>query len=360
MNTKKVLHLVEYLYLGGIERLLEQLATKTGDKAKLYFFSYETEKLSGIGKQIHDKGFPVFTYKKAYGRDWRLISKLIDVIKENDIDVVHTHDFGPIEYALLLKIRFPNIKLIHTQHTIIHFVRNWKYTLFFQFATFFYSRVIAVSAYVQEILLEQCPMMNRFALVVIYNGVDVDIYKPNEANYSKNTLNLVSIARISPEKNLNYILNTCRLLKQDNIPFVFHHAGTSKKQEEIDLLKEYIKTYHLEEDIVLHGFIMNAKVILDLGDVFISSSTSEGHPVAVLEAMACEKLCFCSDIPAHREIGAEAINLFDLNDEKSLFDQLSNYFKMPLRADAKRKLARKTVVDNFSIEKMVNNYINQY
>jgi hypothetical protein len=161
MKKQNVLHLVEYLYLGGIERLLEQLASKTGDKANIYFFSYETEKLGGIGKQIQDKGFPVFTYKKKPGRDWQLIKELIRVIKENNIEVIHTHDFGPIEYAVLLKMRFPKLRLVHTQHTIINFIRHRKYTLFFQFASFFYYRIIAVSSFVKETILKHCQIMNR-------------------------------------------------------------------------------------------------------------------------------------------------------------------------------------------------------
>jgi glycosyltransferase involved in cell wall biosynthesis len=360
MKSKNVLHLVEYLYLGGIERLLEQLSTNIKDKASLYFFTYETETLGGIGKQIQENGYPVFNYKKKEGRDWKLLSRLFDVIKDNDIEVIHTHDFGPMEYAVLLKLRFPSLKLIHTQHTIVHFVRSWKYTLFFQVASYFYTRIIAVSCHVRDILLEQCPLMNRFDLVIIYNGVDTRLYSPSQTSYSRATLNLVSISRISPEKNFNYLLNTCRLLKLDDIPFVFHHAGTSKVLQDLEVIKEYIKKNRLDDDIVLHGFIENAKVILDLGDIFISSSKTEGHPVALLEAMACEKLCFCSDIPAHREIDNESIYFFDLKDERSLLKLLTEYFKSIPDTTLRRKKSRQVVIDKFSIEKMVDAYVDLY
>lgn len=360
MKTKNVLHIVEYLYLGGIERLLEQLASHTGEKVKLYFFTYETEILGGIGKQIKDHGLPVFTYKKSAGRDWRLIVELIDIIKDNDIDVIHTHDFGPMEYAVLLKLRFPLLKLVHTQHTIIHFVRNWKYVIFFQLSSFFYNRIIAVSRFVEETLLEQCPLMNRFSLIIIPNGVDTKKYSPSNLTFSRNTLNLVSISRISPEKNIEYLLNTFKFLKQEDIPFIFHHAGAAKNLQDMERLKEYIKANKMEEDIIFHGFIMDAKVVLDLGDIFLTSSISEGHPVSLLEAMACEKLCFCSNIPAHNEIGSDVISLFDLEDEKALYYQLANYYKTQPDTKLKRSAARSLVIEKFSIEKMVNSYIEQY
>jgi glycosyltransferase involved in cell wall biosynthesis len=360
MTTKNVLHLVEYLYLGGIERLLEQIASNIDNGPNLFFFTYETEKLGGIGKQIKDKGFPVYNYKKIEGRDWRLLAKLSMVIQENSIDVVHTHDFGPMEYAVLLKIRYPRLRFIHTQHTIVHFVRNWKYTLFFQFASFFYCKIIAVSEFVKSQLLQQCPLMNRYALIVISNGVDTAYFSPINIEYSKKILSIVCISRVSQEKNFDYILNTCHLLKQSSIPFVLHHAGTSRYPQEVERIKDFIKLHGLGEDIILHGFVMNAKVVLDLGDIFVSSSKTEGHPVALLEAMSCEKLCFCSDIPAHRELAIKGISFFDINDDKSLYYQLANYYKTLPDTTAIRKIARNRIIESFSIQEMVKNYIEQY
>lgn len=360
MKIKNVLHIVKQFYVGEIERFLEQFASKSGEKIKIFFFTYDTEILGGVGKQIKDRGFPVFTYKKTTGKDWRLLVELINIVKDNDINVVHTHDFGPMEYALLLKGRFPLIKLVHTQHTIDHFVRSWQATLFFQFATFLFDRIILPSVNVKNTLLDQCPLMNRWALIIIPNGVDTQFFTPSTTIYSRNTLNLVSIARISPEENLDYLLNTFRFLKQEDVPFVFHHAGDSKIPQDIDRLKEYVKTNKMEEDVIFHGIITNAKVVLDLGDIFLTSSKTEAHPTALLEAMSCGKLCFCSNIPAHQEIGSDAIYLFDLEDEKALFYQLTNYYKTNPDVTLKRDLARKVVFEKFSIEKMISDYIAQY
>lgn len=362
MKSKNILHLIESLYFGGIERFLEQLTSNTGEKVKLFFYTYETETLGGIGKQIKDHGFPVFTYKKAPGRDWKLLMELIEVVKDNDIAVIHTHDFAPMEYAVLLKLRFPFIKLIHTQHTIVHFVRSWQGTLFFQFASYLYDRIIAVSTFIKETLLEQCPLINRPGLIIIPIGVDTKLFTPSTTVYSRSTLNLVSIANILPEENLDYLFNTFRFLKQEDIPFIFHHAGTSQKPQDVDRLKEYVNVNKMEQDVIFHGFIMNDKVVLDLGDIFLTSSKSknEEYPIALLEAMSCEKLCFCSNIPSHQEIGSDAINLFDLNDEKALFYQLANYYKTLPDTSNKRSIARKIVIEKFSIEKMISNYVNLY
>lgn len=362
VNKKNVLHLVEYLYLGGIERLLEQFSIHTGEKANLLFYTYETEQLAGIGKQILDKGFPVYTYKKSAGRDWNLIKDLIRVIKEQKIDVIHTHDFGPVEYAVILKIRFPWIKLIHTQHTIINFIRHRKYTLFFQGASYFYNKVIAVSEFVAEIFKEHCPYMKKGALIVVSNGVDVEHFKTMPVDKINGELKLVSVARISKEKNLMYLLRTCKLLKDAQIPFQFHHAGTAKFPELIQEMETYINENNLSENIVLHGFTNDTLSLLRTNDIFITASHTEGHPVAVLEAMSCEKLCVCSDIKAHKELGEDVVVLFDKEDEKALFNRLTQvYFKLgDVAVDSRLRIGRNRVESKFSIQKMVDNYVNMY
>jgi glycosyltransferase involved in cell wall biosynthesis len=161
---------------------------------------------------------------------------------------------------------------------------------------------------------------------------------------------------------LDYIFNTCRLLKEAGVPFIFHHAGTAKNPETIEKIQHYISENQLEENIILHGFSLDAKAILDLGDIFLSASITEGHPVAVLEAMACEKICFCSDISPHREIGQDFVYLFDIADEFSLLKRLQAHYLSHSELDEslRCKLARDEIVDNFSLEKMVNNYVELY
>lgn len=357
MKTKKnVLHLVEYLYLGGIERLLEQLAIHSKEDVNLFYFTYETTELNGIGKNIAELGLPVFTFKKSPGTDWNLFKSLVSIIQAHKIQVIHTHDFGPMEYAFLLKIRFPWVKLVHTQHTMHHFVIKAKYRYFFQLSSYFYSSIIGVSQYVVDLIKQECPLTNPFALKVIYNGVDTNIYKRSEICLDIHRLNLVNVARISPEKNFEYILNTCLLLQNAGIPFILHHAGTGSKPHLLESYVRFINDNKLSDKVILHGYINEAKKILDMGDIFVTSSKREGHPVALLEAMSCEKLCLCSDIAPHRETVDGKVYLFDLNDEMALFEQLVKIYNSNRNLNESRADIRNVIIDKYSIEIMVHAY----
>lgn len=372
-----VLHLVEYLNLGGIERLLEQIATYSkqaleseGLQANNSFFTYETAELKGIGLEMQKQGHKIYTFKKCPGRDWKLVSKLIEVIQAEKIDVLHTHDFGPMEYAVLLKIRFPKLKLIHTQHTLAHFLGNKKYLLSFQAASFFYSSIILVSDFVKNSILDKCSFINKASLRVIPNGVDLVKFKSTLVPQSfiedqqSNHLRLVSISRISPVKNLDYLLQTCRLLKEAGVSFELHHAGSAKEKYIEEKYHKYIQEHKLDSCVKMHGFTDDASQILALGDIFVSSSLSEGHPVALLEAMAAEKYCIVSDILPHRETSHGALEFFNLSDPQALFEILQkksqdqNFFKE--NALKVGSYARKVVAQNYSLNTMVEKYLEQY
>ncbi len=361
MGKTRVLHLVEYLYLGGIERLLQQLALHGQESAQMHFFSYETSELSGIGKEIQDLGLPVSVIKKSAPRDWKLVSKLLSYIKKEKIEVIHTHDFGPMEYAVILKILRPSLTLIHTQHTLHHFVSNKKYVMAFQVAALFYKSLICVSNHVRETLLGSFTLINKKKLITISNGVNTDVYSPaRKTSQEHKQLKLVSVSRISAEKNLEYLLRTCGELKRNGISFEFHHAGTSEDSSILAKTNELIKELGIESEVTMHGFCHNTHEILEMGDIFLSASHTEGHPVALLEAMSNGKACFVSDIAPHREIDSEALIFFDKQDPLALYLKLKEVPTKRQLLVEKAATCREIVIRKFSIQQMVAGYAKQY
>jgi hypothetical protein len=87
--------------------------------------------LKGLSLEMDRLGKKVYIYKKSAGHDFSFDRYLRDIIRNNNVTTIHTHDFGPMEYALVQKIIDPRIRLFHTQHTLHHFVVNLKYRLFF-------------------------------------------------------------------------------------------------------------------------------------------------------------------------------------------------------------------------------------
>lgn len=56
------------------------------------------------------------------------------------------------------------------------------------------------------------------------------------------------------------------------------------------------------KNVFLHGYCSDVAPWLQAADIFVSNSSSEGMPLAVLEAICCGCKAVLSDIPPHREI----------------------------------------------------------
>jgi glycosyltransferase involved in cell wall biosynthesis len=108
-----------------------------------------------------------------------------------------------------------------------------------------------------------------------------------------------------------------------------------------------------------HGFVTDVRPILARGDIFVSSSRTEGHPVAVLEAMASGKLCVLSDIPPHRELGVGSSVLFPL-EPGALADRLAAIARDRKRFAPRIARARAKVADRYSIAATVEAYCQTY
>jgi glycosyltransferase involved in cell wall biosynthesis len=358
----RTLHLVEYLNQGGIERVLESLARHTPrDRIALSFYTYESERIEGMGAEISALGLPVFHGKKRPGYDLRLLGRLVRVVKERGIDVVHTHDFGPMEYAVALKLRFPRLRLVHTHHTLHHFLPVRRYRAFFQATSLLYDAILCVSPHVRSELSRHCPLA-RAKLRTVCNGVDAAALAPAGGNRrlakGAKALRLVGVSRISPEKNLLHTLEALRDLRRRGIAFEYHHAGSGTAKEE-RRVKDFVRRHDLARHVHWHGFVTDVRPVLAKGDVFVSSSRTEGHPVAVLEAMASGKVCVLSDIPPHRDLAPGSAVLFPL-EKGALADRLRAIAKTPKSYRSLVERARKEVVSRYSIEATVDQYCRAY
>jgi glycosyltransferase involved in cell wall biosynthesis len=105
------------------------------------------------------------------------------------------------------------------------------------------------------------------------------------------------IGRLAPEKNLGVLVSALRLVLADpRIVAVLCGEGPLRSSVEKWLVK-----HGIADRVRLPGYVSNVWSWLKRADVFVSVSLFEGHPNAVMEAMACGCPVVVSDIPAHRE-----------------------------------------------------------
>lgn len=168
-------------------------------------------------------------------------------------------------------------------------------------------------------------------VTAIQNGVDPEEY-PEDALIFISTGSMTLRKRI-PETVDAFIradLPNAKLLMVGNGPY----------------LEEYKERYAQNKAVIFLGRRCDIKELLNISDVFVSSSESEGLPLAVLEAVSTHNYLCMSDIPQHKEV------LDELEDVGELYhigkvDELSELLK---RASNKVKDFPQTSLKNTSLD----------
>ena len=173
----------------------------------------------------------------------------------------------------------------------------------------------AVSSYVQE-LAENA---YRRPVVRILNGIDLSDTPPPPAAV-RPTRHLVFVGRFNPQKNLPLLINALARLSEPNWRATIVGDGPERETAE-----RLIDQHRLRDRIVLPGWLPAAKVaaILDDADILCLPSSSEGLPVAAVEALKHGLAIVASDIPGVRDVVEHGVNGYRLPLDDSYAQKLN-------------------------------------
>ena len=121
-------------------------------------------------------------------------------------------------------------------------------------------------------------------------------------------------------------------------------------------LEELIKKHNLENNFFLVGAIADACKYLKAFNVFVLPSVKEGFPWVILEAMAAEVPIVATKVGAIPEVIENNKNgiLVEPRDSKAIAESIERLLKNRSLGDELAKAGRKTVMEKFSLEKMIN------
>jgi glycosyltransferase involved in cell wall biosynthesis len=166
----------------------------------------------------------------------------------------------------------------------------------------------------------------------IYNPFDKSFIKNkikskiNLLFFKKNYLNIVSVGRLTDQKDQLILLKSIRLLKKNfKVRLVIIGKGENKK-----LLQNFILKYKLQEKIKLLGYLENPYPYIYNSDVVILTSKFEGLPNILLEAQYLKKYIISTDCPTGPSeilLKGKAGDLIRIGDFKKLTQLIANYNK---------------------------------
>lgn len=137
---------------------------------------------------------------------------------------------------------------------------------------------------------------------IIPNGIYVEDFKIRNRNNRKNLLNIGSITRIAPIKDIKTMIQSFNLAKKKIKNVKLYIMGpTDDDKDYYHECLQLVERLKLKEDIVFTGRIDINEYIGKM-DILILTSISEGQPFVILEAMAAGKPFIATDVGACREL----------------------------------------------------------
>ncbi len=357
-DKTRILHFIGGGELGGAEELLLTLM-KHLDKEQ-----YEAQLIclcpGPFAELVRQYGFKATEIPMRHKFDLSTIQVIRQYLRENKIDLVHTHGVRA-NLVARTAARKEGLPVVTTFHSVLRYDYDSIFkALLAKYLTIATNKCtdkfIAISRAIKQEILQMGVPEDR--ITVIHNGLDISKYaEPRDPQLMKTELGLdpdkytvAMIARLHPVKGHQYFLQAAREILNQGLAAQFLIIGEGIYREKI---KEWIKELGLDEAVVMPGYYSPIENIYGVCDVLCVPSLMEGLGMVVLEAMHFNVPVAASDIGGIQEIIEDRINglLVQPRDAKGLADAVVNLLIDKELAQYFREQGQKTLQE-FTLEKM--------
>lgn len=355
---KRITHIISGLGMGGAEKMLYKLVSKT-DLTK---FEVEVISLSSkgvYGDKIEELGIKVIAFNlKSNPKSIFSMLKYLYSKKEYDIIQTWMYHADLLGYILM--------KTKKVEKLIWGIRRSNVSKSHMKLSTLFIARLNAfLSKNVDKII--SCSEKAKTThvnigyeeskIVVIPNGFEIPEIYLSTSNTEKKKEVIIHVARWTPIKDHRNLLEAAAKIKCD---FVLYLIGPNVDNDNKEL-NQLIQDLDLEEKVILFGAQNDLSSFFKEAKLLVSSSIDEGFPNVIGEAMSYGVPCVVTDagdskyIVGETGIVVEPRNPLQLARGMESIMNLEHYEFCKLSAEA-----RKRVISNFSITKVVKLYEDNY
>lgn len=293
-------------------------------------------------------------------------------IKNNDIDIVHTHS-SKAGILGRLAARAAGVKII------IHTVHGWSFhnyqaKVVYYFYLFlekicaaFSSVIIVVSQWDKDQSLQQTVGEQDKCKLIRYAVNYEELQNKTEASQvrkefglSQTDLVVGMVACFKPQKSPLDFIKLASVISKDFPDAKFILIGDGVLRKKVCTL---IDKLNLKEKVILTGWRNDIARILSCLDIFVLTSLWEGLPIVVLEAMAAGLPVVATDTGGISEVVLHGKTgyLVKPRDIKALQDRLKELLMKPYLRKEFGKLAASVLNPNeYSLNSMLKNTTQLY
>lgn len=363
-NKINILHLVLSLETGGLERIVAESALAI-DKD---IFNVEVcciDRLGEFTDLLSRSAINVSLLEKNQAHyDYFYPFRLRKFLLEKNIQVLHLHS-GTFFLGTQAGILARTPVIVYTDHGRHLF--ETKMQLFTdRFSGYFVDRIVAVSNELEYYLINNIKLPKN-KITSIINGINIDEYfyreKPlsllREFCIEQKDKVIGTVGRLAEVKDQITLLEAFSVVHQRIPNTVLLLVGNGPMKNE--LINKIIEL-NLNDCVEITGNRNDVSALLNIFDIFVLSSLSEGTSVALLEAMSSGIAPIVTNVGGNPSIVENNINGVLINPKN--VDELAENLISLLQNDERRltygRNASQKVREKFSIANMVKIYENMY
>lgn len=360
--------IVCYPTFGGSGVVATELGLELSKKGhEVHFITYsQPVRLELLGAnvhfhEVHVPNYPLFHYQPY---ELALSSKIVDMVKVHQIDVLHVHYAIPHAYAGYMAkkmlheegIELPIVTTLHgTDITLVGSHPFYKTAV-----TFSINKSDAVTSVSQSLKEDTQRLFNtKKDITVIPNFIDLDKYTPTTKNCQRDLLAMPDervITHISNFRSVKRIPDVIHIFNviQKEIPSKLMMIGEGPEREKAEQLCTEL---NIENKVVFLGNSNEVNKILCFSDLFLLPSETESFGLSALEAMASGVPVVSSNSGGLPEVNINGLSGFlsPVGDIKSMSQNAIHILKNKTDLEVFKKGAKSTAL-KFDIHQIVPAY----
>jgi glycosyltransferase involved in cell wall biosynthesis len=335
------MHMVDSLDAGGAEHVAVNLVNALPKDRFRAFLC--TTRSDGPLEMLLDNTVGRLRLGRKHRLDVRALLTLIRFIRKQKIRVIHAHS-SSIFIAVVAGLVCFRTKIVWHDHFGRYYTEKRPAILYSLFARRL-SGVIAVNQVLADWSTKKLHIPKE-RVWYIPNGVPSADAKTTPALPGRPGSRLVCVANLRPEKDHLSLLSALALVKNRHPEVHLVSVGKVGNIAYYSQIQEEVRRLGLVENITFMGQCSNVPDILNVCDIAVLSSVSEGLPLALLEygmvglPVVCTRVGQCSDVLENgrggvlvspRSPGELAEGIVTLLESGGLRSQLGRRLKMRVR-----------------------------
>lgn len=359
----EIVHVVENLERGGLERMVIDLAgvqRAAGHRCRVICL-FQPGALAG---ELEAQGIEVQACRKRGGFDLVALCRLRGGLRATPGAVVHTHNANAHYHTVAAAVGLPIARLINTRHGMgaaqPRSRGEWLYR-----RTMRRTDTVAAVCEAARARFAQQGVAPRGRLLAVPNGIRIERFPPasderraalrRDLGLAADARIIGSVGRLNPVKDQATLLRAFARLRGDfaDVALVLVGDGALRGS-----LESQVAALGIADAVRFLGDRGDVRELLQGFDIFALSSLSEGYSMALLEACASGLPIVATDVGGNREIVVDGRNglLVPPARDDALADGFAMLLRDPAGAAAMGSAGREWALREASVETMARHY----